>query len=110
MGIGAVVVDVFGARRDLARSFTDRIVEITETMALADAFATLAWLDARPEIEGGRVALWGFSYGAMETMLANNAAVADRLAAVYGLGPNRFAGHIAFHGPCVASFEEPQTT
>jgi acetyl esterase/lipase len=74
MGIGAAVVDVFGARRDLATSFTDRVIRITETMALADAYATLAWLKARPEIDGGRVAVWGFSYGAMASIVATNAA------------------------------------
>lgn len=110
MGIGAAVVDVFRARRHIARGFTERIVEITETMALADAFATLAWLADRPEIDGSRVAIWGFSYGAMASILAANASVADRFAAAYSLGPARFAGHIAFYGPCIASFEDPVTT
>lgn len=110
MGIGAVVVDVFGARRDLATSFVDRVIEITETMALADAYATLAWLKARPEIDAERVALWGFSYGAMSSVFAANAVIADRFAALYELGPTRFAGHIGFYGPCITEFDEPRTT
>ncbi|MGO4126114.1 dienelactone hydrolase family protein [Inquilinus sp. YAF38] len=110
MGIGAAVVDVFGARRDLATSFTDRVIEITETMALADAYATLAWLKARPEIDGSRVAVWGFSYGAMASIVATNAAIADRFAALYRLGDTRFAAHVAFYGPCIIGFEEPRTT
>ena len=110
MGIGAVVVDVFGARRDIATSFVDRVIEITETMALADAYATLAWLKARPEIDGSRVAVWGFSYGAMASVIAANAGIADRLAALYGLGDTRFAAHVAFYGPCITSFEDPRTT
>jgi dienelactone hydrolase len=110
MGIGAAVVDVFGARRDIATSFTDRVIRITETMALADAYATLAWLKARPEIDGGRVAVWGFSYGAMASIVATNAAIADRFAALYKLGDTRFAAHVAFYGPCVIGFEEPRTT
>jgi dienelactone hydrolase len=110
MGIGAVVVDVFAARRDLATSFVDRIIEITETMALADAYATLAWLKARPEIDASRVALWGFSYGAMSSVFAANAAIADKFAGLYGLGSTRFAAHIAFYGPCITEFDEPRTT
>ncbi|MGK9234084.1 dienelactone hydrolase family protein [Inquilinus limosus] len=110
MGVGAAVVDVFGARRDLATSFTDRVIQITETMALADAYATLAWLKARPEIDGGRVAVWGFSYGAMASVVAANAAIADRFAALYRLGDTRFAAHVAFYGPCIIDFEEPRTT
>ncbi|MGE0154763.1 MAG: dienelactone hydrolase family protein [Reyranellaceae bacterium] len=110
MGIGAVVVDVFGARRDLATSFVDRVIEITETMALADAYAALAWLKARPEIDAGRVALWGFSYGAMSSVFAANAAIATKFAELYGLGATRFAGHIGFYGPCITDFDEPKTT
>lgn len=110
MGIGAAVVDVFGARRDIATSFTDRVIRITETMALADAYATLAWLKARPEIDGSRVAVWGFSYGAMASIVATNAAIADRFAALYRLGDTRFAAHVAFYGPCIIGFEEPRTT
>jgi len=110
MGIGAMVVDVFSARRDLATSFVDRVIEITETMALADAYATLAWLKARPEIDGARVALWGFSYGAMSSVFAANAAIADRFANLYGLGATRFGAHIAFYGPCITEFDNPRTT
>lgn len=110
MGIGAVVVDVFGARRDLATGFIDRVINITETMALADAYATLAWLKARPEIDPARVALWGFSYGAMSSVFAANAAIAERLAGLYGLGSTRFAAHIGFYGPCITEFDVPQTT
>lgn len=110
MGIGAAVVDVFAARRHLATSFVDRIIEITETMAIADAYATLAWLKARPEIDGERVALWGFSYGAMASVFAANEAIADRLADRFALGRTRFAGHVAFYGPCITSFDTEKTT
>jgi dienelactone hydrolase len=110
MGIGAAVVDVFGARRDLATSFVDRVIEITETMALADAYATLAWLKARPEIDGSRIAVWGFSYGAMASVIAADAQIAGRLAGLYGLGDTRFAAHVAFYGPCITSFEDTRTT
>ncbi|BBK43345.1 hypothetical protein STVA_33650 [Allostella vacuolata] len=110
MGIGAAVVDVFAARRHLATSFVDRVIEITETMAIADAYATLDWLRRRPEIDGRRVALWGFSYGAMASVFAANAGIADRLADRFGLGDIRFAGHVAFYGPCITTFDEERTT
>jgi dienelactone hydrolase len=48
----------------------------------------------------------GFSYGAMSTMYALQAQVAAKLAPS-GL---RFAGHIAFYGPCIARFEDKRTT
>lgn len=101
-GVGAVVVDVFGARG--GGSFRERLLNITETMALADAFAAKRFLDAQPEVDAARTALIGFSYGGMSTIYASYAQVA----AAFGAPP--FAAHVAFYGPCIARFEEPATT
>ena len=106
MGAAALVVDVFGARRDRASGFTERLLEITESMAIADAYAGLRFLAARPEVDPGRVALIGFSYGAMATMYALSAGVAGLMAP----GGERFAAHAAFYGPCIARFADPRTT
>ena len=106
MGVAVMVVDTFGARRDFATSFTERLVEITETMMVTDAYAALRYLAFRPEIDPSRVVLAGFSYGGMSTMYALQAQIADRLAPP-GL---RFAGHVAFYGPCIARFEDKRTT
>ncbi|NBB84439.1 MAG: dienelactone hydrolase, partial [Alphaproteobacteria bacterium] len=106
MGVAALVIDAFAARRDLATGFTARLLAITETMLLADAYAGLDYLAARDDIDGGRVALIGFSYGAMASVFGAYAVTADRLAPD---GP-RFAAHVAFYGPCIARFAEPRTT
>jgi dienelactone hydrolase len=106
MGVAALVVDSFGSRRERGTEFLERVLNITETMMLADAYSGLAFLAARPEIDPDRVVLTGFSYGAMATMYALYAQVADRLASN---GP-RFAGHVAFYGPCIARFEDSRTT
>lgn len=106
MGIAALAIDSFAARRDRATGFTERLLEITETMALADAYAGLALLAKRPEIDPDRVVLAGFSYGAMSAMYALSAGIAERLSPA-GL---RFAGHVAFYGPCIARFEDKRTT
>jgi dienelactone hydrolase len=106
MGVAALVVDAFGARRDRGTSFTERLLNITETMLMADAYRGLGYLAGKPEIDPKRVVLIGFSYGAMATMYALNGHVADRLAP-QGL---RFAGHVAFYGPCIAYFDDPRTT
>jgi dienelactone hydrolase len=106
MGAAALVVDVFGARRDRATGFTERLLEITESMAIADAYAGLRFLARRPEIDPDRVALVGFSYGAMAAMYALSAGVAGLMAP----GGERFAAHAAFYGPCITRFAEPRTT
>jgi len=106
MGIAVLVVDSFGARRDRGSSYIERLLNITETMFVADGYAALGYLAARPEIDSKRVVLVGFSYGAMATMYALMTEVADRMAPP-GV---RFAGHVAFYGPCLARFDDHRTT
>jgi dienelactone hydrolase len=106
MNVAALVVDAFGARRDRGTGFTERLLNITEVMLIADAYAALDYLAARPEIDPDRVVLIGFSYGAMATMYALNAKVAEKL----GSSGRRFAGHVAYYGPCVTRFADRRTT
>ena len=106
MGVAALVIDTFGARRDRGTSFTERLLNITEVMLIADAYASLDYLATRPEIDPDRVVLIGFSYGGMAAMYALNAQVAEKLAP----SGRRFAGHVAYYGPCVTRFEDRRTT
>jgi dienelactone hydrolase len=106
MGIGALVIDAFAPRRDMGRGFIERILNITETMLIADAFAGLRYLAARPEIDGERVVMIGFSYGGMASVISAYAQVA----ALFAPDGQRFAGHVSYYGPCIARFEDPRTT
>jgi dienelactone hydrolase len=106
MGIAALAVDTFGARRDMATGFIGRVINITETMFVTDAYAALRYLASRPEIDAHHVVLAGFSWGGMATTYALYSQLADRLAP-----PNvRFAGHVAFYAPCIARFADSRTT
>src|SRR3546814_19779154 len=71
-------------------------------MFLADAYAALDYLATRPEIDAGRVALVGFSYGGMVATYAAYAQVAER----YAPNGRRFAAHVAFYAPFIAEFED----
>lgn len=106
MGIAVLVLDAFAPRRDMARGFVERILNITEAMLIADAYAGLRYLAARPEIDGARVVMMGFSYGGMVSTLAAYAQIAELFAPD---GP-RFAGHVSLYGPCIARFEDKATT
>ena len=106
LGVAALVVDAFAARRDRAVGFVERLIEITETMLVADAYAALRHLAGRKDIDPRRVALVGFSYGGMASIFAAYQQVAERIAPK-GL---RFAGHVAFYGPCIARFRDFRTT
>ncbi len=105
-GVAALVVDSFRPRRNLASGFFERLFNITEVMLLADAYAGLAYLASLPEVDGERVALIGFSYGGMASVLAAYNQVADALAP----DGRRFRGHVAFYAPCIIRAEDPQTT
>lgn len=106
MGIVALAVDSFAARRDRAAGFVDRLIHITESMLIADAYAALRWLAAAGHADPARVALVGFSYGAMAAMGALNGGIA----AIFAPGGERFRAHAAFYGPCIASFADERTT
>jgi dienelactone hydrolase len=102
-GVAAAVIDVFGARG--GGRFVERLMTITEAMALADAFATLEWLDERADVDASRVALIGFSYGGMSSIFAAYRQVVETYAPSH-----TFAAHVSFYGPCIARFENPGTT
>ncbi len=106
MGVAALVIDAFGALRDRATGCINRFLEITETMALAAAYAGLRHLDFLPEVDGDRVALMGFSYGGMSTMLGAFAQTAEAL----NPGGKRFAAHVSYNGPCIAQFDDIRAT
>ncbi|MEM9224314.1 MAG: dienelactone hydrolase family protein, partial [Pseudomonadota bacterium] len=69
-----------------------------------DAFATRPWLAARPDIDGERIAIIGFSYGGMSATYAAYRQVLN----AYGAAP--FAAHVAFYGPCIARFDDSTTS
>jgi dienelactone hydrolase len=106
MGIAVLLVRTYDSRRDLGTGFIERVLNITETMFVADAYAALRYLATRPDIDPHRVALAGFSYGGMATEYAMYAQMAD------ALSPNgpRFVGHVAFYAPCIARFADSRTT
>ena len=106
MGVAVLLIETYDSRRDLATSFIGRVIHITETMFVADAYAGLRYLAARGDIDARRVVLAGFSYGGMATEYAMQKQLAD---ALLPDGP-RFAGHVAYYAPCIARFADKRTT
>ena len=111
MGVAVLVVETYDSRRDLGAGFIERVLNITETMFVADAYAALGYLASRPEIDVHHAVLAGFSYGGMAATYAIYAQMADALAP---RGPDGrrllFAGHAAFYAPCIARFRDSRTT
>jgi dienelactone hydrolase len=105
-GVAVLVVATYESREDLATSFIGRVLSITETMFVADAYAGLRYLASRPEIDAHHVVLAGFSYGGMATTYALYRQMAD----AFSPDGLRFAGHVAFYAPCIARFRDSRTT
>ena len=111
MGVAVLVIETYDSRPDLGASFIERVLNITETMFVADAYAALGYLASRPEIDVHHVVLAGFSYGGMAATYAMYSQMADALAP---RGPDGrrllFTGHAAFYAPCIARFRDNRTT
>lgn len=106
MGVAALVVDSFAARRHLGTGFLDRLMNITEAMLIADAYAGLRYLKGLGSVDPSKVVLAGFSYGGMATTYA----LYDQVARRFAPDGLRFAGHVAFYGPCIVRFSNSKTT
>ncbi|MEO1090869.1 MAG: alpha/beta fold hydrolase [Pseudomonadota bacterium] len=105
-GWAALVVDAFASRVERGTGFTGRLLNVTEAMLLADAYAGLAWLAEQPGIDAERVALVGFSYGGMAATYALQAQVAE----LYQPAGALFRAHVAFYSPCIVRFDDVRTT
>lgn len=106
MGVAVLLVETYDSRPDLGTGFIERVLNITETTFVADAYAALHYLAVRPEIDAQHVVLTGFSYGGMATEYAMYTQMAHAFAPH---GP-WFAGHVAFYAPCIARFVDSRTT
>lgn len=102
LGIAALLVDGFGPRGFPAgfpvHSYDDRPDAVNEvTVRPRDAYAALAWLRGRAEIDGRHIGLQGWSNGGSATL----ATMADVTLRQQGLAPqDGFVGAVAFYPAC----------
>ena len=105
-GYAALVIDSFGTRGYGRAPHPLRAVAVTETMMLADAFAGLTWLAAKPEIDATRISNIGFSYGGMIVILT----AYEQIRRHFVPGAEGFAAHISYYGPTVPRLVDYRTT
>lgn len=105
-GFAAVVMDSFATRGFAKYPDPLRALNVTEAMMLADNFAALQWLAARPDIDADRIYDIGFSYGGMMVILT----AYEQLRQVFVPGPERFAAHVSYYGPTVPRLVDYRTT
>ena len=103
-GFAVLAIDSFGPR-GVEKTIKDQTL-VSEASMVADAYAGLAALSADPRIDGGRIAVMGFSKGGIAALYAGLETVRARM----GVGARRFAAHVAYYPWCGVAFLDPRTT
>ena len=97
-GVAAFILDSFSGR-GIVSTVEDQ-EQLNSLAMMVDAYRALDVLAAHPRIRADRIAVMGFSKGAVASVYS----AMDRFQAEYG-GKNRFAAHIGFYTPCNAAYE-----
>ena len=96
-GFAAFILDSFSGRGIV--STVENQDQLHSLAMMVDAYRALDVLAAHPRIRGDRVAIMGFSKGAVASVFS----AADRFRNAYG-GAGRFAAHIGLYTPCNTRF------
>jgi dienelactone hydrolase len=105
-GFVAMVPRTFGARALGKSDHTWRALRVTTAMMTADAFGALRFLRAQPGVDPDRVAIMGFSYGGMVSVLT---AYEQMRRDYLGTEPG-FAGHVSYYGCSIPRMDDPTAT
>ena len=97
-GIAAFILDSFSGRGIVSTvEGQDQFNLLSMTL---DAYRALDVLAAHPRIRPDRIAVWGFSKGAVPAVYA----AVERFRASFG-SHNRFAAHVGFYTPCNVAYD-----
>jgi dienelactone hydrolase len=97
-GIAAFILDTFSGRNIVSTvEDQDQLNSLSMTF---DAYRALDVLVAHPRIRPDRIAIWGFSKGAVPAIYS----AVDRFQKSFG-SENRFAAHVGFYTPCNVAYD-----
>ncbi len=98
IGVAAFILDTFSGR-GIVSTVEDQ-EQLSSLAITVDAYRALDVLAAHPRIRADRIAIMGFSKGAVASVYS----AMDRFRAMYG-STNRFAAHIGFYTPCNVAYD-----
>ncbi len=99
-GIAAFILDSFSGRGIVSTvEDQDQLNSLSMTL---DAYRALDALAAHPRIRADRIAVWGFSKGAVPAVYS----AVERFRASFG--SQRFAAHVGFYTPCNVSYDKDE--
>jgi dienelactone hydrolase len=102
VGVAAFILDAFTGR-GIINTLTDQS-QLDSIAMTHDAYAALAKLATHPRIDSARIAVMGFSKGAVPAIYSSN----RRFQAAYGPGNTQFAAHIGLYTPCNVIYREEE--
>lgn len=98
-GIAVFILDTFSGR-GIVSTVEDQ-EQLNSLAMMVDAYRALDVLAAHPRIRADRIAVMGFSKGAVASVYS----ATERFRTAYGGDRNRFAAHIGFYTPCNTQYE-----
>ena len=104
IGIAAFLLDSFTGRGIVTTSSDQS--QLDSISMMHDAFGALARLAAHPRIDATRIAVMGFSKGAVASVYSSN----QRFRKMYGPSNAEFAAHIGLYTPCNTGFRNDEQT
>lgn len=99
IGVAAFILDTFSGR-GIVSTVADQ-EQLHSLAMMVDAYRALDLLAAHPRIQADRIAVMGFSKGAVASVYS----AAERFRSAHGSPSNRFAAHIGFYTPCNVTYE-----
>ncbi|HMA72338.1 MAG TPA: dienelactone hydrolase family protein [Xanthobacteraceae bacterium] len=100
LGIAAFILDAFSGR-GIVSTVNDQ--SPLDSLAITiDAYRALSLLAQHPRIDPARIAVMGFSKGAVPAIYSSN----ERFRKLYGAGKAEFAAHIGLYTPCNVQYRD----
>lgn len=107
IGIATLILDSFSGRDIAQTASVKQEAQLDSLGMVVDAYRALGMLAQHPRIDPERIAVMGFSKGAVAAVYSSNL----RFQQLYAPAGPRFAAHIGFYTPCHTVYRgDDQTT
>lgn len=100
LGVAVFILDSFTGR-GIVNTGSDQS-QLGPLAMMIDAYRALAWLAQHPRIDPERIAVMGFSRGAVAAVYSSN----ERFRKLYGPAAVGFAAHIGLYTPCNVHYRD----
>jgi dienelactone hydrolase len=104
IGVAAFILDSF-AGRGIVSTVNDQS-QLNSLAMMVDAYRALAILAEHPRIDRDRIAVIGFSKGAVASVYSSN----RRFRELYGPPGVEFSAHVGLYTPCNVAYDEDDRT